>query len=136
MCLGIWAHWLYRHDLDADASFGQNDRYPAAVLLQHFNIGYFLCDIIHVTVWEPRFFLHHSIALAGYGTSELANVFALANAVNTWVTEVGSLMYSSYLLVKTDAATLCLLCSTPSRASTLSFGAALFSGKYGASCKL
>merc|ERR1712048_1248472 len=63
-----------------------------------------LCDVIHVTVWEPRFFLHHAIALAGYGTSELANVFALANAVNTWITEVGSLMYSAYLLIKSERA--------------------------------
>ena len=30
---------------------------------------------------------HHLIAIAGYATSELANVFGLANAVNTWITE-------------------------------------------------
>merc|ERR1712217_816199 len=99
-----YAHWLYYDKLSEEASFGKNDEYPVAVLLQHFNIGYFLCDLIHVTVWEQRFFLHHVVALAGYGTSELANVFALANAVNTWVTEVGSIMYSTYLLVKSDTA--------------------------------
>ena len=30
---------------------------------------------------------HHLIAIAGYASSELANVFGLANAVNTWITE-------------------------------------------------
>ena len=35
---------------------------------------------------QPR---HHLIAIAGYATSEIANVFGLANAVNTWITEVG-----------------------------------------------
>lgn len=104
MLLGMYAHWQYRDRVMEEASFGQNTDFPAAVVLQHFNIGYFLYDTIHVTVWDQRWFLHHSIALAGYGTSEIANVFALANAVNTWITESGSLLYQLYLLVKTDFA--------------------------------
>ena len=38
-------------------------------------------------VWDQKFMEHHLIAIAGYATSELANVFGLANAVNTWITE-------------------------------------------------
>lgn len=104
MLMGMYAHWQYRDRVMEEASFGQNTDFPAAVVLQHFNIGYFLYDTIHVTVWDQRWFLHHTIALAGYGTSEIANVFALANAVNTWITEIGSLLYQLYLLVKTDSA--------------------------------
>lgn len=104
MLLGFWAHWQYRERVADDASFGPNNEFPAAVVLQHFNIGYFLCDSIHVITWDQKFILHHAIALAGYSTSEVANVFALANAVNTWITEIGSLMYSAYLLIKSDRA--------------------------------
>mmetsp|Transcript_35648 Transcript_35648/g.80495 ORF Transcript_35648/g.80495 Transcript_35648/m.80495 type:complete len:234 (+) Transcript_35648:156-857(+) len=104
MLLGLYVHAKYAHRLEEDAAFGSNHLYPEAVLLQHFNIGYFLYDSIHVWVWDQKFVVHHMVALCGYGTSELANVFALANAVNTWITEAGSVMYSSFLLVKTDAA--------------------------------
>merc|ERR1711920_221601 len=100
MALGLWAHWRYHAQVQEDASFGPNNEYPIAVLLQHFNIGYFLYDTVHVTTWDQRWVVHHLIAIAGYTTSEMSNVFALANAVNTWITEVGSLMYSTYLVVK------------------------------------
>ncbi|CAE7720337.1 unnamed protein product [Symbiodinium sp. CCMP2592] len=100
-CLGLWAHSCYRDQL-GDAAFGANDQFPVAVLLQHFNLGYFLYDIVHVAVWDQKFMEHHLIAIAGYATSEIANVFGLANAVNTWITEVGSVMYSAYLLKRTD----------------------------------
>merc|ERR1711924_486450 len=53
---------------------------------------------------DQKWVLHHMVALAGYSTSELANVFGLANAVNTWITEVGSLMYSTYLIIRSDQA--------------------------------
>lgn len=102
MLLGMYAHWSYRDNVQDDASFGLNTDYPVAVVLQHFNIGYFLYDSINVTTWDQRFWLHHMVALAGYGTSELANVFALSNAVNTWITEIGSLLYQLFLLVKSD----------------------------------
>lgn len=104
MVLGLWAHSQYYQQVQEDASFGPNNEFPIAVALQHFNIGYFLYDTIHVTVWDQKWILHHCVALAGYGTSELANVFALANAVNTWITEVGSLMYSAYLIIRSDEA--------------------------------
>lgn len=104
MCLGLWAHWQYSDHIALDASFGQNTDYPLAVILQHFNIGYFLYDTIHVAVWDQKFFVHHLIAIAGYTSSELANVFGLANAVNTWITEVGSLLYSTYLVVRSERA--------------------------------
>lgn len=104
LCLGLWAHWSYQERVAQDASFGWNNEFPAAVLLQHFNIGYFLYDSVHVAVWDQKWIVHHIIALAGYGTSELANVFALANAVNTWITELGSLMYSAYLNIRSDSA--------------------------------
>mmetsp|Transcript_90952 Transcript_90952/g.241563 ORF Transcript_90952/g.241563 Transcript_90952/m.241563 type:complete len:229 (-) Transcript_90952:28-714(-) len=102
MWLGLWAHWQYHNRVREDASFGPNTEFPYAVLLQHFNIGYFLCDTVHVQVWDQRWLLHHLIALAGYTTSEMANVFALANAVNTWITELGSLMYSTYLNLRSE----------------------------------
>lgn len=104
MVLGLWAHWQYHERIEHDASFGQNTDFPAAVLLQHFNIGYFLCDSIHVMVWDQKWVIHHLVALAGYTTSEIANVFALSNAVNTWITELGSLMYSAYILVRSESA--------------------------------
>merc|ERR1712032_91543 len=103
-CLGLWAHWSYSDRVAEDASFGLNSDFPAAVVLQHFGIGYFLYDTVHVSVWEQRFLVHHLVAIAGFGTSELGNVFALANAVNTWITESGSLMYSLYLQVRSDQA--------------------------------
>eukprot|EP00931_Biecheleriopsis_adriatica_P033675 TRINITY_DN19531_c0_g1_i2.p2 TRINITY_DN19531_c0_g1~~TRINITY_DN19531_c0_g1_i2.p2 ORF type:complete len:162 (+),score=22.30 TRINITY_DN19531_c0_g1_i2:229-714(+) len=59
---------------------------------------------VSLQVWDQKFMEHHLIAIAGYATSELANVFGLANAVNTWITEVGSLMYSAYLIKRTDEA--------------------------------
>mmetsp|Transcript_2555 Transcript_2555/g.7667 ORF Transcript_2555/g.7667 Transcript_2555/m.7667 type:complete len:229 (+) Transcript_2555:130-816(+) len=104
MLLGFWAHWKYLGSIEEDASFGANHEFPHAVLLQHFNIGYFLYDTVHVAVWDQKFILHHLVAIAGYTTSELGNVFALANAVNTWITELGSLMYSAYLVFRTDSA--------------------------------
>eukprot|EP00913_Durusdinium_trenchii_P007849 g7367.t1 len=36
--LGAWAHWCYQDHLE-EAAFGANDRFPVAVLLQHFNLG-------------------------------------------------------------------------------------------------
>lgn len=102
--LGLWAHWSYQARVADDASFAPNDDFPLAVLLQHFNIGYFLCDTVHVAVWDQRWIVHHIIAIAGYSTSELGSVFALANAVNTWITEVGSLMYSTYLVFRSERA--------------------------------
>jgi len=104
LILGLWAHWTYREQVEEHASFGQNHHFPIAVALQHFNLGYFFYDLIHVTVWDQKWILHHVVALAGYSTSELANVFGLANAVNTWITEVGSLMYSAYLIIRSDTA--------------------------------
>lgn len=104
MCLGLWTHWMYLGSVGQDASFAPNTDFPLAIILQHFNIGYFLYDTVHVVVWDQRWLMHHIIALAGYSTSELGNVFALANAVNTWVTELGSLMYSAYLVARTEAA--------------------------------
>merc|ERR1712217_92739 len=102
MCLGLVAHWQYRDRVPDDAAFGHNNEFPYAVLLQHFNLGYFFYDIVHVAVWDQKFMLHHLVAIAGYGTSEVANVFGLANAVNTWITELGSLMYSTYLVVRAE----------------------------------
>jgi len=105
MLLGMWTHWQYYEATrigDDAASFGQNTDFPGAVFLQHFNLGYFLYDTVHVAVWDQRWLLHHCIAISGYATSEIANVFALANAVNTWITELGSLMYSAYLIVRSD----------------------------------
>lgn len=104
MLLGMYAHWTYRDSVQEHASFGLNTDFPVAVVLQHFNIGYFLYDSINVTTWDQRFWVHHMVALAGYGTSEVANVFALSNAVNTWITEIGSLLYQLYLLLaKSDS---------------------------------
>eukprot|EP00929_Paragymnodinium_shiwhaense_P108434 TRINITY_DN74755_c0_g1_i1.p1 TRINITY_DN74755_c0_g1~~TRINITY_DN74755_c0_g1_i1.p1 ORF type:complete len:244 (-),score=37.24 TRINITY_DN74755_c0_g1_i1:68-799(-) len=100
MVLGLWTHAEYWKSLEDSAAFGQNHEFPLAVVLQHFNIGYFLYDTIHVCVWDQRWLIHHVIALAGYGTSELSNVFGLANAVNTWITEMGSILYSAYLVIK------------------------------------
>ena len=44
-------------------------------------------NLVSSQVWDQKFMEHHLIAIAGYATSELANVFGLANAVNTWITE-------------------------------------------------
>lgn len=102
--LALWTHHTYSDRVDTDASFAPNTDFPFSVILQHFNTGYFLYDTVHVCIWDRRWLLHHVIALAGYASSDYSNVFALANAVNTWVTESGSLLYSAYLLVRSDAA--------------------------------
>mmetsp|Transcript_107781 Transcript_107781/g.310384 ORF Transcript_107781/g.310384 Transcript_107781/m.310384 type:complete len:233 (-) Transcript_107781:79-777(-) len=103
MLLGMWVHWEYRERMGTEtAVFGANSDFPHAVLLQHFNLGYFLYDTVHVVVWDQKFLVHHLVAIAGYASSEVANVFGLANAVNTWITELGSLMYSAYLVFRTD----------------------------------
>ncbi|CAJ1366492.1 unnamed protein product, partial [Effrenium voratum] len=113
--LGLWAHWAYQDHLH-EAAFGANDRFPVAVLLQHFNLGYFLYDIVHVSVWDQKFVEHHIVAISGYATSEIAHVFGLANAVNTWITEVGSLMYSAYLIKRSDSSYAAfVICYTISR---------------------
>lgn len=102
MILGLLAHWKYMSSIADDASFAPNESFPLAVSLQQFNIGYFLYDSIHAAVWDQKWLAHHTVAILGFVTSNCAGVFALANAVNTWITEVGSLLYSLHLVKKTD----------------------------------
>jgi hypothetical protein len=64
-------------------------------------MGYFLYDSIHVVVWDQKFILHHAIALLGFSVSDYTNVFGLANAVNIFITEIGSMMYNWYNKNKT-----------------------------------
>ncbi|EER14413.1 hypothetical protein Pmar_PMAR021166 [Perkinsus marinus ATCC 50983] len=78
------------------ASFGYNTDYSLVNILQHFNIGYFTYDLAHVLTWDRKFLGHHVVAIAGFLTSDVANVFGLANAVNTFITELGSIMYNYY----------------------------------------
>jgi len=102
MFLGLWVHWRHWDRVGEDAMGGANDDFPGAVVLQHFNMGYFLYDTIHVAVWDQKWLVHHCVVLTGCTASEIAGVFALANAVNTWVTELGSLMYSTYLTLRVE----------------------------------
>mmetsp|Transcript_78611 Transcript_78611/g.163387 ORF Transcript_78611/g.163387 Transcript_78611/m.163387 type:complete len:231 (+) Transcript_78611:122-814(+) len=102
MVLGMMTHYQYAEAIAEDASFAPNDQFPLAVALQHFNLGYFLYDTCHVIIWDRKWLLHHTVAIAGYSTSEISNVFGLANSVNTWITELGSLMYSAYLVLRTE----------------------------------
>ncbi|KAF4722265.1 hypothetical protein FOZ63_020500, partial [Perkinsus olseni] len=78
------------------ASFGHNTDYPLVNVLQHFNIGYFTYDLAHVVTWDRKFLGHHIVAIAGFLLSDVANVFGLANAMNTFITELGSIMYNYY----------------------------------------
>lgn len=102
--MGLYAHWIYAPQVAVSACFGWNGDFPIAIVLQHFNIGYFLYDSIHVVTWDQKFLVHHTVALLGYGSSEYSEVFILANAVNTWIAEFGSLMYSAYLVKKSELA--------------------------------
>ncbi|KAF4675606.1 hypothetical protein FOL47_007558 [Perkinsus chesapeaki] len=79
-----------------NASYAYNSEHPLVNTLQYFNIGYFLYDSIHVLSWDRKFIPHHAVALAGFGLSDVANVFGLANAVNTFIAELGSVMYNYY----------------------------------------
>ncbi|CAK0853048.1 unnamed protein product, partial [Prorocentrum cordatum] len=72
---------------------------PSAYRLLHSAVTDFFYDSIHVAVWDQKFMLHHLIAIAGYSTSEISNVFALANAVNTWVTELALLAVNVVFLL-------------------------------------
>ena len=84
-----------------EASLGANSLYPFVSELQQFNIGYFLYDSIHVFTWDRKFIPHHIVALLGLGISEWTGVYALANAVNIFITEIGSMMYNWYNKNKT-----------------------------------
>lgn len=96
-------NWLYRDQVNLSAAFGATELFPLARTLQHFNLGYFFYDTMHVAVWDRFWYAHHIVAIAGFATSEIAGVFALANGVNTWITELGSIMYQVHLLVKSRA---------------------------------
>ncbi|KAF4686999.1 hypothetical protein FOZ60_004618 [Perkinsus olseni] len=47
-------------------------------------------DLAHVVTWDRKFLGHHIVAIAGFLLSDVANVFGLANAMNTFITELGS----------------------------------------------
>ena len=46
--------------------------------------------------WDRKFILHHLVALSGFIVSEYTNIFALANAVNIAIAEIGGMMYNVY----------------------------------------
>jgi TLC domain len=99
--IGLYATYVSWDFISSEASLGANHLYPWSTELQHFNIGYFLYDSIHVLIWDQKFILHHMVALLGFGVSEYTGVFALANAVNIFITEIGSMMYNWYNKHKT-----------------------------------
>jgi hypothetical protein len=97
--LGMYSTYAYYGSISASA-LARNSNFPWADTLQRFNIGYFLYDLGHAITWEHNFIVHHLIALAGVGSSEYSGVFALSNAVNIWITEIGSLFYNVYVAFK------------------------------------
>jgi hypothetical protein len=97
--LGLYSTYAYFDSLNASA-LAKNRNFPWADNLQRFNIGYFLYDLGHAIAWEHNFIIHHLVALAGVGSSEYSGVFALSNAVNIWITEIGSLFYNVYFAYK------------------------------------
>lgn len=99
--VGAYLAFLYRHSLLAEGALGASVNFPMVTELQHINIGYFLYDTIHCLIWDHKFIAHHLTVLSGFGISEYAGCFALANAVNTCIAEVGSLMYNQYNKHKT-----------------------------------
>jgi len=99
--VGGYATYLSSDHIFTEAALGNNSLYPWVVELQHFNIGYFLYDSIHVVTWDRKFIPHHVVALLGFGLSEYTAVYGLANAVNIFVTELGSMMYNWYNKHKT-----------------------------------
>ena len=99
--IAFYATYVSREHIWTEASMGANALYPMVTELQHFNIGYFLYDCLHVFTWDTKFIPHHLIALFGFWTSEYSGVFALANAVNIFIAEIGSMMYNWYNKNKT-----------------------------------
>ena len=99
--IGMYATYVSREFIWTEASMGANRLYPMVTELQHFNIGYFLYDCLHVFTWDKKFIPHHMIALLGFACSEYSEVFALANAVNIFIAEIGSMMYNWYNKNKT-----------------------------------
>ena len=97
--LGIYATYAYFGSLNASA-LARNSNFPWADSLQRFNVGYIFYDLGHAIAWEHQFIIHHLIALAGVGLSDYLGIGALANAVNFWITEVGSLFYNVYIAFK------------------------------------
>ena len=48
--IGIYAMYINKDFLWTEAALGANDWFPIVIGLQHFNIGYFLYDFIHVVM--------------------------------------------------------------------------------------
>ena len=48
--IGIYAVYINKDFLWTEAALGANDSFPIVIGLQHFNIGYFLYDFIHVVM--------------------------------------------------------------------------------------
>ena len=100
--LGMLAmHASWKDVLTSASVMGANAQFPLVEELQYINIGYFLYDCMHVFTWDTKFILHHIVALLGFGISAGVGCFGLANAVNTVVAELGSIMYNQYNKNKT-----------------------------------
>lgn len=96
---------------------GDSNVFPGVRALQHINIGYFLYDTIHAVIWDHAFIAHHLVCLVGFCISDYTGCYGLANAVNTAVAEMGSLMYNQYNKNKTlDNLKRFVACYTISRA--------------------
>lgn len=95
----IYSYWA---TFEYDCSLGPNSEYPWANQLNWFNSGYFLYDLIHAFTWDQKWIAHHLVALTGFVLSDYAGCFALGNAGNTFIAEIGSLMYNVFLNHKSD----------------------------------
>jgi len=114
--LGLFAHWSYADYAEIDRTLAPNDQFPYAVLLLHFNLGYFLYDTVHAAVWDQRWLPHHLISVTALWASAYGNCAALTLGINTWILESGSLMYSLYLVFKSEKAYVAfVVCYTISR---------------------
>ena len=109
--VGLYCSYLYIDDIVNRPTLKPNDLFPWTQWLTRFNAGYFFYDSIHVCIWDQVFIPHHFVVLVGLIGTDVGNVTALTNSVNTWMTEIGSLLYNMYVYHKSETTYLIFLVS-------------------------
>lgn len=83
-------------DIADNSAISITNEFSLCNTIQYVNIGYFLYDSLNAITWEHNFIIHHAIALSGFLLSDYYGRGGLGNAVNTFIAEIGSIMYNIY----------------------------------------
>ena len=97
--LGLYAIHSYFDSLGASA-LARSRNFPWADYLQRFNAGFFPYDLWHCIISRHTsivVIVHNFLVLAALGLTIQSGFSALGNAVNTSITDIGSLFYTAYL---------------------------------------